>query len=61
MNSRQKAKEEYEAKQAEEKAKIQAAREAAAEALADSQDGTANIIRPKYKYDERLKVDVEVE
>lgn len=30
-------------------------------ALADNQDGNSNVIYPKYKYDERLLVDKEVE
>ena len=61
VGSKQKAREEYEAKQAAEKARIAEEREAAMDAMEDNQDGNANVIYPKYKYNERLKVDIEVD
>lgn len=61
VSGKQKAREEYEAKQAAEKARIAEEREAAMDAMEDNQDGNANLIYPKYKYNERLKVDIEVE
>lgn len=60
-SSRKQAREKHEAEAAAKKAADAAERAAAQEELDNSKDGVSNVIYPKYKYDERLKVDREVE
>ena len=58
---RAEAKAEHLRQAAEKKAAEEAERQKAQEALAGSRDGAANLIRPKYKFEERLGVDREVD
>lgn len=56
------AKQEFLKKQEEAESKERAEREKAEEVLQDkSKDGAANLIFPKYKYDQRLDIDKEVD